>query len=83
VVITHPGHPLSGRTVTVLHYRAKGPSPTVLVELPDQTAQVLPLSWTDRASPDPHRVVTSPGVRLSGVALLELVGLIESWEKGS
>jgi hypothetical protein len=55
----------------------------VLVEMPDQTAQALPLSWTDRASPDPHRVAISPGTRLSGLALLELVRLLESWEKDS
>ena len=83
VVITHPGHPLRGRTVAVLHYRPKGRSPSVLVEMADQTAQALPLSWTDRASPDPHRVASSPGMRLSGLALLDLVRLLESWEKGS
>jgi hypothetical protein len=69
--------------VAVLHYRAKGRSPSVLVEMADQTAQALPLSWTDRASPDPHRVASSPGMRLSGLALLDLVRLLESWEKGS
>jgi hypothetical protein len=69
--------------VAVLHYRPKGRSPSVLVEMPDQSAQALPLSWTDRASPDPHRVAISRGTRLSGLALLELVRLIESWEKSS
>jgi hypothetical protein len=82
-VITHPGHPLSGRKVTVLHYRPKGPSPSVLVEMPDQTAQAVPLSWTDRGAPDPHRVAIRPGMRLSGLALLELVRRLESWEKAS
>ena len=83
VVITHPGHPLRGRTVAVLHYRPKGRSPSVLVEMPDQTAQALPLSWTDRASPDPHRMAIGPGTRLSGLALVELVRLMESWERDS
>ena len=69
--------------MAVLHYRPKGRSPSVLVEMADQTAQALPLSWTDRASPDPHRVAISHGTRLSGLALLELVKLMESWEKGS
>ena len=67
----------------MLHFRPKGRSPSVLVEMPDQTAQALPLSWTDRASPDPHRVASSAGTRLSGLALLELVRLLESWEKDS
>jgi len=69
--------------VAVLHYRPKGRLPSVLVELLDGTAQCLPLSWTDRARPDPHRAVTVAGERLSGLALLELVGLIECWEKDS
>jgi Family of unknown function (DUF5372) len=81
VVITHPSHPLSGKALAVLHYRPKGRVLSVLVELPDGSAQCLPVSWTDRARPDPHRAVTVSGARLSGLALLELVGLVESWEK--
>ena len=81
VAITHPGHPLSGKAVAVLHYRPRSRLPSVLVELPDRTAQCVPLSWTDRASPDPHRAMTVPGARLSGLALVELVGLIEGWEE--
>lgn len=69
--------------MTVLHYRPKGPSPSVLVEMPDQTAQALPLSWTDLGAPNPHRVAIRPGMRLSGLALLELVGRLEKWEKDS
>lgn len=42
VVITHPGHPLSGKAVAVRHYRPKGRLPSVLVELPDRTAQCVP-----------------------------------------
>ena len=81
VDITHPGHPLSGKSLAVLHYRPKGRLPSILVEMPDGTAQCLPVSWTDRARPDPHRTVTMVGARLSGLALLELVGLMEKWEK--
>ena len=67
--------------MAVLHYRPKSRLPSVLVELPDGTTRCLPLSWTDRATPDPHRAAPPPGVRLSGLALLELIGLIESWEE--
>ncbi len=81
VVIAHPGHPLSGRVVAVLHYRPKGGSPTVLVELPDGTAQCIPVSWTDRATPNPHEAASAAGARLSGLALLELVEYLESWEE--
>jgi hypothetical protein len=65
----------------VIHYRPKGRLPSILVEMPDGTAQSLPVSWTDQARPDPHRAVTMDGARLSGLALLELVGLVEEWEK--
>jgi hypothetical protein len=67
--------------VAVVHYRPKGRLPSVLVEQPDGTAQCLPLSWTDRATPDAHRATTVPGARLSGLALVELVDLIEGWEE--
>ena len=84
VVITHPGQPLSGKRVAVLHYRPEGRCSSVLVELPDRTTRCLPLSWTDRGAPDPHRTVMAPGARLSGLALLALlalVRLIESWRE--
>ena len=60
----------------MLHYRPRGPAPSVVVEFPDGTAQRLPWSWTDRgatagASPDAGR--------LAGLALLEIVRLLEAW----
>ncbi len=66
----------------VLHYRPAGRSPSVLVELPDRSVQCVPLSWTNRAAPDPHQAATHPGVRLSGLALLELAERIDRWEGG-
>jgi len=68
---------MSGTKVAVLHYRPQAPTPSLLVELPDHTAQCLPLSWTDRATPDPFRTAIPHGARLSGLALLELVRLVE------
>ena len=65
----------------MVHYRPKGRRPSILVEMPDGTAQCLPVSWTDRARPDPHRAVARGGARLSGLALLELVALMGGWEK--
>lgn len=67
--------------MAVLHYRPEGPCPSALVELPDRTTRCVPLSWTDRAVPDPHRMAAAPGARLSGLALLALVQLIESWQE--
>jgi len=68
--------------VAVLHYRPGGPSPSVVVELPDGSAQCVPLSWTNRAAPDPHQAAALPGGRLSGLALLELAERIGRWEGG-
>ena len=67
--------------MAVLHYRPKGRLPSVLVEQPDGTTQCVALSWTDRATPDAHKAVGAPGARLSGLALLDLVGLIEGWKE--
>ena len=66
----------------VLHYRPAGPSPSVVVELPDRSVQCVPLSWTNRAAPDPHQAAALPGARLSGLALLELAERIGRWEDG-
>lgn len=65
----------------ILHHRPGGGVATLLVELPDGTAQCMPVSWTDRAAPNPHETASAPGARLSGLALLELVEHLESWRK--
>jgi hypothetical protein len=60
----------------VLHYRPRGPVPSVVVEFPDGTARRLPWDWTDRGAPAP----ASPDAgRLAGPALLEIVRLLETW----
>lgn len=79
VVLTHPLHPLRGQSLSVLHLRVKGDRPSVVAELPDRSVQVLPLSWTDRASPKAHSIA-APQQRLCGFALLELIRQLESWE---
>ena len=80
VVLTHPCHPLIGQELAVLHYRTKGDRPSVVVELPDGSVQAMPLSWTDRAAPSPHQIGLSGDSCLSGLALVELVQLLASWE---
>jgi hypothetical protein len=67
--------------VAVLHYRRRRPNPTVVVELPDGRATPIPLSWTDRARPDPHAAAGAPGSRLSGIALLEVARRIAHFRK--
>ena len=61
----------------MLHYRPRGPAPSVVVEFPDGTARRLPWDWTDRGATAP----ASPEAgRLSGLALLEIVRLLEAWQ---
>jgi len=44
--------------------------------------QYVPLSWTDRASPDPHQPLgPADATRLSGLALLEVVELLGRWQE--
>ena len=64
-----------------LHFQLKHEHPVVAIEHPDLTVQYMPLSWTDRASPDPHQVGQKDGTRLSGLALFEVVELLEQWKE--
>ena len=66
----------------VLHYRFRGLRRTVVVEMPDGSARSLPLSFTDRAGPDPHALAAARGARLSGLALLEVVALLNRSREG-
>jgi hypothetical protein len=60
----------------VLHYRPRGPAPSVVVEFPDGSARRLPWDWTDRGANAP---ADADAGRLSGLALLEIVRLLEAW----
>lgn len=80
VVITHPCHPYAGQRLDVLHFRLKGQSRSVLVELPNGEPRCVPLSWTDRALPELHDVRS--GGRLWGVALVDLTEIVQSWKSG-
>jgi len=48
----------------------------VAIERPDLTVQYIPLSWTDRACPNPHQLGQQDGARLAGLALLEVLALL-------
>ena len=79
MVITHPCHPRSGQEALVLQYDREAVVPSLVVEFPDRTRQRIPLAWTNRIDPSLHQVGTSPGARLSGPALLELLRLLADW----
>ena len=81
IVLTHPTHPLRGQKLAVLHFRPKENPPTLLVERPDLSVQVIPLSWTDRATPNQHQAAGPSEGRLSALALLELVRAMRAWRE--
>lgn len=66
----------------MVHYRPKANPPTVVVEHPDGSMQSVPLSWTDRASPDEQMLEGVTSGCLSGHALLDLVELLRVWREG-
>jgi len=66
--------------VPVIHRRG-GSAPRVVVELPDHTVQSLPFAWTDRAVPCAHKLASSGKLRLSPLALLEVIEVLRRWEK--
>ena len=82
ITITHPCHPLQGQKLAVLQLHLKAEPQAVIVEVPDGNVQTIPLSWTDRATPDAHRVdASAKHGRLSGLALLELIDLMAAWRR--
>jgi len=66
--------------VPALQFQLKQEHPVVAIEHPDLSVQCIPLCWTDRASPDPHQLGQSDGTRLSGLALLDVVRLLDQWK---
>ena len=78
VTITHPCHPLNGRSVEVLHFRSRSQHPHVLIELPNGCSQAIPISWTDRAVPNIHNQCKLEGLRLSPFALLEVAEWLQN-----
>ncbi len=79
ITITHPCHPLCGKQMPTLHFQLKNEHSAVAIELPDLTVQFMPLSWTGRASPNPHQLNQRDGTRLSVLALLGAVELLAQW----
>ena len=73
MTITHPHHPISGKTVTFVRIR-RGADPDLIVRRPDGTHAAIAMSWTDygAAPMSPPRVGAS---RREEAHLLDLNGL--------
>jgi hypothetical protein len=65
--------------VDVVHFRPRTIPPTIAVELPNGTAQVIPVGWTSRATPTIDQMIGLEGVRLSVVVLVEITEWVRKW----
>jgi hypothetical protein len=78
VTITHPSHPYFGQALSVIRQHLKTAHPQLLIEMPDKSVQAMPLEWTDRSQPNPHRLNSAEGQRLSPLAALDLLKIVEN-----
>ena len=78
--MTHPFHPLRGRSLRVVARKWLWGEERITVELPDGTYRSLPLGWTDGASADRY-VSIGAGRSLFRVEdLMELARLVAGVE---
>ena len=69
VRITHPAHPLRGRSFPVVQRQRRGQNTELVkIQLEDGERRLIPLDWTDQAPP----VVTLPGARFLIANLISL-----------
>jgi hypothetical protein len=75
VRITHPFHPLHGRSFPLLYRGHSGEERWVIVQRPDGSVLRLPIEWTDLRPPDGYGDVARGRSRFR---LPDLVRLAES-----
>jgi len=73
--VTHPFHPLKGRTFTLVTYRNNWGEDRVYFHDDRGNLTVLPASWTSVAPKDPFREVAAGRCLLRFVDLMELLAL--------
>lgn len=79
--VTHPFHPCSGETFTLVGYRRSWGHESVDGSDPEGKLFTVPLAWTDAGEADPFRVLS--GGRSYGRVheLLRLARLLEGLER--
>jgi hypothetical protein len=74
--ISHPFHPLVGKSLEVLRRQRVAGTETLTLRHPAQGALTVPREWTDLADPDPLFRPGQPLPRLDPELLLELAALL-------
>ena len=75
--ITHPFHPYSGQSFTILKTRTVGGTETLILQETDRGSFAVHREWTDKAELQPYQDLTTPLSILSFHDLLSLTELID------
>lgn len=76
--VTHPFHPLAGRSfATVMQRTAYGEPRVFYLDPTTALLQSLPLAWTDLAPPDPFRLAAADRAILRLTDLRALAALVQ------
>ena len=78
--ITHPFHPLHGKSFPILKTRSVAGIETLILLGSSRGTFSVPKEWTDRADPSPHNSLNEPAPLFDGHCLLALVTLIQELE---
>jgi len=79
VVVTHPFHPLKGRSFVFHSRRTSGGVPLVHYLADDGTLASMPVSWTDLRGIDDFERVSSGRSLFRADDLVALRVLVDSW----
>ncbi|MBW2422743.1 MAG: hypothetical protein JRG86_00745, partial [Deltaproteobacteria bacterium] len=76
VRVTHPFHPLSGRSLACVGERYNRSGTWLLLEVDEESSCLVPPRWTDRAAPDPEVVLGEGRACFRVRDLVDLAGLV-------
>jgi hypothetical protein len=82
VRITHPFHPLCGQSFGFVVSKILWGESRVTIQLPDGSAQSVPISWTDAVPGDPYLCVGGGRSQFRVEDLLALAKLIAAVRSG-
>ncbi len=78
--ITHPFHPLKGKTFTILKVRSVGGVETLVLQGTPRGTFAVPRDWTDHADPCPRNPVNQQLLIFDPRHLLALAEMIQQSE---
>jgi hypothetical protein len=78
--ITHPFHPLHGKSFPILKSRFVAGIETLILQDSSRGTFAVPKEWTDRADPSPHNSLHNQASLFAAHCLLALVALVQELE---